>query len=84
MSASVEAQRDIGARIAAADKRYGPFASTHEAIGVCDEEWRELRDAVRENDMAAIRREALDLAAALIRLHDGLEQGSDMWRRSVK
>ena len=76
--------RGLNVRVVAADKRYGPFASTHEALGVCSEEWRELRDAVRGNDMAAIRREALDLAAALIRLHDGLEQGSDMWRRSVK
>lgn len=55
-------------RIAAADKIYGPFASTHEAMGVALEEWTELIDAVHANDITAIRHEALDLAAVLLRL----------------
>ena len=28
------------------DEKYGPFASTQEALGVCLEEWDELRDAI--------------------------------------
>ena len=55
-------------RILAADARYGNFASAHEALGVASEEWDELRDAIRANDMEAIRHEALDMAAVLVRL----------------
>lgn len=54
---------DLIARIGAATERYGPFASTHEALGVASEEWDELREAIRSNDLDAIRSEALDLAA---------------------
>jgi NTP pyrophosphatase (non-canonical NTP hydrolase) len=71
-------------RMKRAEARYGPFASTHEALGVCSEEWDELREAVRSNDLAQIKHEALDLAAALIRLHEGLKDGSAMVQRSVK
>ena len=84
MTTSVAAY-GIETRIAAADKRYGSFASAHEALGVCAEEWDELRHAIHANDFASIRREALDLAAALLRLHDGLEDpGSAMALRSQK
>ncbi len=68
----VETICELNRRVAAADARYGNFASTHEAQGVCSEEWDEFRDAVRANDLGAVRAEALDLAAALIRLHDQL------------
>ena len=37
-----------------------------------------------ELDFGRIKHEALDLAAALIRLHDGLEDGSPMAQRSTK
>jgi NTP pyrophosphatase (non-canonical NTP hydrolase) len=74
----------IQARILRANTRYGQFSSTHEALGVCSEEWDELRAAIHSNDFAAIRHEALDLAAALIRLHDGLVEGSPMAERSGK
>ena len=37
---------DLIARIGAATERYGPFASTHEALGVASEEWDELREAI--------------------------------------
>lgn len=59
---------DLIARIGAATERYGPFASTHEALGVASEEWDELREAIRANDLGAIRSEALDLAAVMMRL----------------
>lgn len=81
---SSEAAYGIETRIAAADKRYGPFASTHEGLGVCSEEWIELNLAIHSNVIEEIRKEALDLAAALIRLHDGLEPGSAMALRSRK
>ena len=51
-----------------AEDRYGSFASTHEAMGVALEEWSELIESVHDNDIVAIRHEALDLAAVLIRL----------------
>jgi hypothetical protein len=73
---------DLDRRIMLADKLYGPFASTHEALGVCSEEWDELRAAIHANDGNAIRHEALDLAAALIRLHDQLVSGSAIEQRS--
>jgi NTP pyrophosphatase (non-canonical NTP hydrolase) len=63
---------ELSRRIIAADTRYGMFASTHEALGVCSEEWDEFREAVRSNDLGQIRAEALDVAAVLIRLHDQL------------
>jgi hypothetical protein len=42
-------------RISAADRRYGPFSSTHEALGVCSEEWLELQVAIKSNDFEAIQ-----------------------------
>jgi NTP pyrophosphatase (non-canonical NTP hydrolase) len=71
-------------RMKRADERYGPFTSTHEALGVFSEEWDELREAIRSNDLPQINHEALDLAAALIRLHKGLKDGSALAQRSVK
>jgi NTP pyrophosphatase (non-canonical NTP hydrolase) len=71
-------------RIAAADRRYGPFTSTHEALGVCSEEWDELRAAIHRNDFDAIQHEALDLAAALIRLNNQLAASVAMRERSAK
>ena len=59
---------DIEARIDAADKRYGPFASAHEGLGVALEEWQELVEAVRSNSIIDVQSECLDLAAVCIRL----------------
>lgn len=72
----------LWARIGDADERYGDFASTHEALGVSAEEWVEFCGAVQSNDKAAIQHEALDLAAALIRLHDQLDRGGSILKRS--
>lgn len=71
-------------RAAAAKERYGPFASAHEALGVASEEWDELRDAIRANDMDAIRAESLDLAAVLVRLWAQLGEDQAMRDRSGK
>jgi hypothetical protein len=55
-------QRADGARI-----KFGPFASSHEAMGVALEEWDEFRERIHKNDIAGAKSEALDLAAVLIR-----------------
>ena len=75
---------ELESRIAKAEARYGPFASTHEAMGVAGEEWDELRDAVRSNVLIDIREEALDLAAVCIRLADNLHDIEAMRARSAK
>ena len=70
-------------RMADAEKRYGPFASTHEAAGVMLEEWDELRAAIHLNALAAVQGECLDLAAVCIRLAQDLER-KETSARSVK
>ena len=55
-------------RMGAAQKRYGHFASSHEALGAACEEWHELIDAVRSNRLADVASECLDLAAVCLRL----------------
>ena len=51
-----------------AEVRYGPFTSTHEALGVLLEEWDELRAAVHANNVCAVRDEAVQIAAVATRL----------------
>jgi NTP pyrophosphatase (non-canonical NTP hydrolase) len=58
------------AEIAIAAKRYGPPASTHESYGVLCEEVAELLDAIRANDLPAVKAEALQVAAVALRLAD--------------
>jgi NTP pyrophosphatase (non-canonical NTP hydrolase) len=68
-----------------ADKRFGPPTSTHEAIGVALEEWHELIDAVRANDLPLVRDECIDLIAILVRLAEACSvEGGEFERRSVK
>jgi NTP pyrophosphatase (non-canonical NTP hydrolase) len=74
---------DLAKRIKAADARYGNFTSVHEALGVAVEEWDELRRAIHSNGLGAVREEALDLAAVLIRLADQLESSEALRKRSV-
>lgn len=80
----------LEARIASAAKRYGPFASTHEALGVAAEEWDELREQIRANNIVAIRNEALDLAAVMLRLAQACDEdhqseaGTAFGKRSIK
>lgn len=71
-------------RIIMANKKYGPFASTHEAMGVACEEWDEFRDAIKSNDFEKITEECLDLAAVLIRLARELTVEQELQRRSTK
>jgi NTP pyrophosphatase (non-canonical NTP hydrolase) len=53
-----------------AEKRYGPYRSTHEAFGVLAEEVAELLDAIRSNSPAIVRAEAIQVAAVAMRLAD--------------
>jgi NTP pyrophosphatase (non-canonical NTP hydrolase) len=75
---------EIEALAAKAQARFGAMASTHEAIGVALEEWTELLDAVRANDLQAIEHEAIDLAAVLIRLARACRNVGSFKQRSVK
>jgi len=75
---------DLHARILAADIRYGPFASTHEALGVASEEWDELRESIWQNDLARVQSECYDLAAVLIRLASQIDTNAALRSRSVK
>ena len=68
--------------IAHADRVFGAYASTHEALGVALEEWNELIDAIRDNDRDLVQNECLDLAAVCIRLHDQLEESGALRSRS--
>ena len=79
-----EIAAEVEARIKQADVRYGPFASTHEALGVAMEEWDELREAIRSNDLACVAYECIDLAAVLIRLARQLRASDYQHDRSVK
>jgi NTP pyrophosphatase (non-canonical NTP hydrolase) len=64
----MSALADILAERAGARDTYGPFTSTHEALGVLCEEWDELREAIHRNALAAIYREAVQVAAVALRL----------------
>lgn len=58
----------VEAEAARAQERYGDFSSTHEALGVLSEEWDELRAAIHANDLDAVQREAVQVAAVAYRL----------------
>lgn len=47
---------------------FGAFNSTHEAYGVIAEEFAELLDAIRSNDMKQVAHEAIQIAACAARL----------------
>ena len=51
-----------------ADKRYGPFQSSHEGYGVLAEEMLELLEAIRGNVLPHMAREAIQVAAVAMRL----------------
>lgn len=84
MKIAADMAQAIHARMEAAGMRYGPFASTHEALGVAVEEWDEFRDAIRDNDLAQIEHECLDLAAVLLRLAVSLRHSESTRNRSTK
>jgi hypothetical protein len=75
---------EIEQRMSKSDTRYGPFTSTHEALGVALEEWNELQAAVRDNNQMAVEHECLDLAAVMIRLARLMRNSRYMHERSMK
>jgi NTP pyrophosphatase (non-canonical NTP hydrolase) len=71
-----DTDRDLDRRMVAAWTRYGDFASTSRSLGVCLEEWDELKAAVQANALESVREEALDLAAACLRLAESARNPS--------
>lgn len=60
----------IESEAARAEAMYGSPSSAHESLGVLLEEFEELREAIHQNDAAAIEREAIQVAAVALRLAD--------------
>jgi hypothetical protein len=56
-----------------AERRYGPFTSTHEGYGVLAEEVAELLDAIRSNIPDTVRIEAIQVAAVALRIAESLD-----------
>lgn len=68
MNTSATVENGIDKRIADADRLYGPPTSAHEMLGVIAEEYAELIEAIRSGKIMSVQWEAMDLAAACIRL----------------
>jgi hypothetical protein len=49
-----------------AEKGQGIYVSSHELLGILDEEFGELREAVQMNHLGAIDKETLDIAIGAI------------------
>lgn len=77
-------QEELEERMNHAEERYGTIASTHEALGVALEEWDELREAIKSNNVGRIEHEAFDLAAVLIRMAITLRTNQQTQNRSTK
>lgn len=56
-----------------AEKRYGPFTSTHEGLGVLTEEYHELIEAIRANNFERIAKEAIQMSAVAARIAECLD-----------
>lgn len=74
METSANTEQELDRRLRSARNKYGEPACTHESLGVIAEEYDELIDAVRRGLAGAVHWEALDLAAACIRLADACWQ----------
>ena len=69
----LDLQDRIVAEANKAEDRYGPFASTHEGLGVLTEEYHELIEAIRSNDLRRVEHEAIQVAAVAARIAECLE-----------
>ena len=69
--------QSIEAEVSRAENIHGQFNSTHEALGVLLEEFDELKDAIRANDLDAIYLEAIQVASVAYRLAWECRNGSD-------
>lgn len=63
-----QVMKEIDDQIVGAEKRFGPFTSSHEAYGVLAEEVAELLDAIRANASESVRYEAIQVAAVASRI----------------
>lgn len=63
-----EVTDEITSEAERASLKFGPFTSSHEALGVLVEEVAELTDAIRANKLESIRMEAIQVAAVALRL----------------
>lgn len=73
---------ELAGRMTAAEDKYGPFYSMHEALGVIRLEYRELEEAIQSRDTDRIIAEAFDLAAPCLRLIRHLRLNAEMRERS--
>lgn len=74
MSTRADCLEVLLSRAGAAEARYGPFTSTHEALGVLTEEYYELIEAIRANALEVVRSEALQIAAVALRCAEACRQ----------
>ena len=65
-----EIARLVFTEIDKAEDRFGPFRSSHEALGVLLEEFDELKEAIQRNDRMDVQAEAIQVAAVAMRLAD--------------
>lgn len=75
----MDVSAEIGREAKTAEGKFGPFTSTHEALGVLSEEMAELLEAIHANDRAAVQREAIQVSAVARRLAEccGIEAFDD-------
>ena len=81
MNTSATVENGIDKRIADDDRLYGPPTSAHEMLGVIAEEYAELIEAIRSGKSGSVEWEALDLAAACIRLAYACTDGGDAFAK---
>jgi NTP pyrophosphatase (non-canonical NTP hydrolase) len=65
--------QNIANEMARADDKYGWPASAQETLGVLLEEFHELREAIHQNNLVAVRNEAIQVAAVAARLAEACE-----------
>lgn len=72
---------DVAREAGRADQKYGPFTSAHEGYGVLAEEVWELLEAIRLNNRAFVKGEAIQVAAVALRIANACDL-SDFCERS--
>ena len=73
----------IAQEISRADGGWGTLHSSHEGLGVLTEEYQELLEAIRANDLTRIRREAIQVAAVAYRLAMACDMDAAFRSRSL-
>lgn len=61
------------------EKGNGTLASTHEILGIIEEEHDELKEAVRSNRSELVMRELLDIAVACVFGYACIDKGHVDW-----